>query len=114
LRKEAKKATASATKEGGHRNRKKGGNPQFISNFEVCENHTRKILPSIAAYVRHFRSHRSYINQQHTIRQYTFKPEGRRFESVRAHHDIGGVRDPILATGFHSFPHPLDAEMLGS
>jgi hypothetical protein len=35
------KAAASATKEGGHRNRKKGGNPKFISNFEVCENHNR-------------------------------------------------------------------------
>ena len=34
------KAAASATKEGDHGNRKKKGHLQFISNFEVCENHS--------------------------------------------------------------------------
>ena len=35
------KAAASATNRGEQGNRRKGGNPQFISNFEVCENHSQ-------------------------------------------------------------------------
>ena len=37
------KAAASATNRGAHRNRKKGGDPKFISNFEVCENENRLV-----------------------------------------------------------------------
>jgi len=39
LAKEAKKAAASATNGGEHGNRRKKDNPQFISKFEICENH---------------------------------------------------------------------------
>jgi hypothetical protein len=42
-RKKAKKAAASAPNGGEQGNRRKKGNPQFISNFEICENHSQNL-----------------------------------------------------------------------
>lgn len=40
LAKESKKAAASATSGGEQGNRRKKGNSQFISTFDICENHS--------------------------------------------------------------------------
>ena len=37
-----RKPQSGPPRNGDHRNRKKGGNLQFISNFDVCENHRRQ------------------------------------------------------------------------